>query len=329
MALFEALGYSPYRFYNLAAIVEGNYSINNTSLVGGIRADYREFFGLAISPRVGVVQKLGSRHTLRSTFSTAYRPPSSYLIYSGLLGISIDSLRLAFPSPNDSLQAERLFNVDLGWYFQVTPSQSFDFSAFFHKKYNLISRTNQSLTPLPGLFDYYGFVSDNNALASLIGLQLEHRATFKLGTMQVKSSSSVQYAAGSEVLPFGRGTLSRYREQPDFTAKWLIEVEPVKHIYVSARIHYFSNWITRSVVVPQVEDLLTAPSFTVVDASITYRWAAGQEVYLLCNNLFNTYYYGIGASGGAGIFANSVIFEDVFFNPQLLRVLKVGIRIAL
>ena len=50
---------------------------------------------------------------------------------------------------------------------------------------------------------------------------------------------------------------------------------------------------------------------------------------MLVNNLTNNAFYGIGASGGAGVANSRVVFEDLRFNPQLLRVIKLGVRISM
>lgn len=328
-AIFESLGLSPVNFYNIGAVLELAYHTGNTTIIAGGRYDYREYFGQAISPRIGITQMLGNRHHLRSTFSTAFRPPSSYLIYNGAYGISIDSISLAFPSPNDSLRAETLWNIDFGWLFQISEKQSIDFSAFYHKTNDLISRTSISLSPVFGLFEYYGFVSDKNAYAQLFCLQLVHNAKFQLGNVGFRSTMSLNYAQGKEVLPFGGGTVNYYRMQPAYTVKWLLEVNPTKSLYISVRSHFFSDWRTRSVVRAGLENVLVADGFYLIDLQVRYAIAENKEIYVTVNNATNNHYYGIGASGGAGTLAGRVVFEDLIYNPQLLRVIKVGVRIAL
>jgi hemoglobin/transferrin/lactoferrin receptor protein len=328
-AVLETLGFGPFNFYNIGAIAEIAYKTGNTTLLAGGRYDYREFFGMAINPRLGITQQLGSRHHLRSTFSTAFRPPSSYLIYNGGIGVVIDSIGLALPSPNDSLKAETLWNVDFGWLFQVNQKQSFDFSAFFHHNNNLISKTSANVTTVPGELNYYGFLNGNNAYSQLFGLQLVHNYKFSLGHVGFRSTLSLNYAKGSESLPFANETLKYYRMQPAYTAKWLLEVTPLKSLYVSVRTHFFSDWRTRSVISTSLQDELVADGFYMIDLNIRYALAEGKEIYLMVNNLTNNYYYGIGASGGAGVFNNRFVFEDLVFNPQLLRVIKIGARIAL
>jgi hypothetical protein len=117
--------------------------------------------------------------------------------------------------------------------------------------------------------------------------------------------------------------------QPAYTAKWLLEVTPFKSVYVSIRSQFFSTWRTRSVVRVGLAEELVADSFYTIDLNLRYAVAAGKEIYLMVNNLTNNYHFGIGASGGAGFLNNRKVFEDLFFNPQVLRVIKVGVRIAI
>jgi outer membrane receptor protein involved in Fe transport len=328
-AIYESLGFSPFNFYNIGAVLEAAYQAKNTRIIAGGRFDYREYFGSAISPRIGITQLVGKRHHLRSTFSTAFRPPSSFLIYNGAVGITVDSVSIAFPIPNNSLKAETHWNVDFGWLFSISEKQSLDLSAFYHKTNQLISRTNTSVTTPDGQLDFFGFLSDENASAQLFGLQVVHNTKFNLGRLGLRSALSLTYAQGSEELPFNYGTLSYYRMQPAYTAKWLLEATPFKSVYISIRSQFFSTWRTRSVVRVALADELVADSFYTIDLNLRYEVAAGKEIYLMVNNVTNNYHFGIGASGGAGLLNNRIVFEDLFFNPQLLRVIKVGVRIAL
>ena len=155
------------------------------------------------------------------------------------------------------------------------------------------------------------------------------RLKFTIGTVPFTSTTSIQLAAGVEELPFDRGRLDRFRGQPTFTGKWLLEFNPWPAIYANVRVHYLSNWITRSVILPGLEELLTAPDYYVIDLQLRYSFSKGKEVYVMANNITNNAFYGIGASGGAGIIGSGVIFEDIVLNPQLLRLIKVGVRLSI
>ena len=328
-AAYSTLGYTPYNFLAIGGVLELNYKTAHTSITVGSRVDYREFYGTVLNPRLGLVQKLGDRQVFRATFSTAFRPPSSYLIYNGVAGLTIDTIGVALPFPNDSLSAEKLWNLDGGWRFSINKQHYFDVSAFYHRNANLISRTTAFYGGGQNVITYYGFVSDENASAHLFGIQLVHGIKFNIGNIVFHSTFSANYNKGGEVLPFNRGTLANYRMQPDFTFKWLLEATLASGWYFSLRNQYFSSWRTRSVIVPEFEDILIADGFYTLDASIRYAYAEGQEIYFSVTNLTNTAYYGIGASGGAGFINGNFRFDDLIFNPQMLRWIKFGLHLNL
>ncbi len=323
----DSLGLGPYNFLTLGGIVDVNYKHEKWNFLVGVRADYREFYGLALNPRMGIVLKPNSKNRIRFTTSTAYRPPSSYLIYSGVQAYQVGGVKFGLPTANNNLGAEHLLSFDAGWAVLLSKNHTLDFSAFYHINKNLITRTT-SYTMVNGQEkEYYGYVNDESASARLLGLQVAHRVQFNWGNLPISSDASAQVAKGSEVLPFDRGSLSNYRMQPVTTVKWLIEAEPMAHLYASIRTQFFSDWRTRSVVVVGLGDELVAPSFYTIDVQLRYSFSEGKQVYVMVNNVMNTGYYGIGASGGAGVLNNRVVFEDLSFNPQLLRVVKVGVKI--
>jgi outer membrane cobalamin receptor len=325
LEFLDVLGIGPFNFYNAGGLLEFDYKRERFNALVGLRLDYREFFGLALSPRIGLVYKTGENSRLRFTASTAFRPPSSYLINSGIeLFALTDSTAIALPRPNNNLGAEELINLGIGWLWDVSADHSLDVSAFYYRNSNLITRTSTSLA---GIESYYGFVNDANSSASLAGVQLVDRYAFKIGSVQFNSTASIQLATGMEVLPFDRGRLNRFREQPLFTGKWLLEVNPIPSIYASLRTSVFSNWITRSTALAELEELLTVDGYYVLDLQLRYSFDEGKDVYIQVNNLTNNAFYGIGATGGVGVLNERVVFEDLIFNPQMLRFIRLGVRI--
>jgi len=325
----DRLGVGPYNFLNLGALVDATYTSKKTILSAGVRADYREYYGFVLNPRIGAVLKVNEKNRIRLAASTAYRPPSSYFINSGVQAYKVGGLEFGLPAPNNNLSAEKLLNLEGGWALNFSKKHTFDFSAFYQINKNLISRTTSFTLVDNQLSEYYGYVNDENSSSRLLGFQVVDRLNFLVGRLHVRSDFSVQIAKGTEVLPFGRGDLSNFRMQPLATVKWLLEVEPIPNVYTSIRTQFFSDWTTRSVVLQELEDELVAPAFYTIDFQLRYSLSKGKEVYLLVNNLTNNAFYGIGASGGAGVANSRVVFEDLRFNPQLLRVIKLGVRISM
>lgn len=112
-------------------------------------------------------------------------------------------------------------------------------------------------------------------------------------------------------------------------AKWLIEYEFLNHFRVMLRTHAFTEWRTRSVIAEGLQNILVAPPGYFLDLQLAYSFNEGMEVYAMVNNLTNNHYYGIDASGGAGLIGSRVVFQDLVFNPQMLRVFKFGARVNL
>lgn len=325
----DSLGVGPQNFYNIGALLDASYSSKKWNLLFGLRLDQREFFGFVISPRLGGVYKINRHNRLRMTISTAFRPPSTYLMANGVAYYEDADTAIGIPYSNHKLKAETLSNVDLGWWFKFNDRHQLDISAFFHVVQNHISKTSDEINIDGFVYPYYGFVSDENSQSTLLGLQIQYLSDIQLGTTVLQSNLSAQVSQGSEQLPFDRGTLDYYREQPMFYAKWLIEYEFINHFRVMLRAHAFTEWRTRSVIAEELQDILVAPSGYFLDFQLAYSFNKGMEVYAMVNNLTNNHYYGIDASGGAGIIGSRAVFQDLVFNPQMLRIFKFGVRLSL
>ena len=328
-AYLDTLGVGPQNFYNIGALVDASYESKKWNFLFGLRLDQREFFGFVVNPRIGGVYKMNKKNRLRFNMSTAFRPPSTYLITNGILYYDDIDTAIGLPHPNKELKAELLTNVEVGWWHKFNNHHQFDVSAFYHVNQNHIIRTTSQMFEDGKLRPYYGFVNDENSQSNLFGVQLQYLMNVDIGRTNLQSDFSVQYAKGSEQLPFNRGTIDHYRGQPEFYAKWLIEWSLSSHLSVMVRLHGFSDWRTRSVVRDVLQDVLVAPAGYFVDMQLTYSFFEGMEVYGMINNLTNNYYYGIDATGGAGLLGNRRVNQDLIYNPQLLRIVKFGARIRL
>ena len=323
----DNLGLGPFNFLNIGAVADASYKNDNWSVHLGLRGDYREFYGLVFNPRFGSVYKINPENRIRFTASTAFRPPSSYLVSNGILSQDQGGMVIGVPFPNPDLNAEKLLNVDGGYEWDISKYHQFRFTAFYHVNKNLITKTSLALNVNGEEIDYYGYLSDENSTSQLFGGQFLHVLQFELGKHKIRSEASILYAKGNEVLPFNRGNLDNYRQQPEFSGKWLLELSTPYNLHFMLRTQAFSKWSTRSVVVADLDEILVAPGFYTIDFQVRYVFDKGKEVYLMIDNLTNNAYFGIGATGGAGFVSNRVVFEDLFFNPQMLRVVKIGARI--
>ena len=313
-APLENIGFSPLNFYNTSLMGQLYYSTQKWEGLFGIRADYNSLFGGSINPRLGMGYSASDRLKFRISAGSAFRPPTSYLIFNSY---QVNQTSIPLPAPQWELNPERLISAEAGVRFIRNEHCKIDFAVFYHNRNNhLVRRSVRN-----GSDYFYGYLNSDDANSNLFGVQVQH-VIRDLGSLRFFNDISIQYTRGREELPLDAGTLNHYREQPDWTIKWIIGLYPVKNLHLGLRNHFMSNWILAMTVVEELQDVATVDGFYNLDLFLNYEINRNMEFSLNLYNITNASYAGITASGGLGEIYNvnpnesQFLIESLTYNPQ-------------
>ncbi len=320
----KALGFEPYNFSNTSVMAQMYYEKNKWELMLGFRYDYNSKYFGAFNPRVGASYKAKKNFILRASISSAFRPPSSYLIYN-----SVESLELTpgnpiiLPSPQFNINPETIITAEIGAKLIISKNQYFDFVVF---NYNTLNHIVKTLT-VGGNKLFYGYQNSENSRSGLFGVQAEYNVK-NMGSKRFFSSASLNYSKGFEVLPFDQGTLNEYREVPVWMAKWLLGFYPTKNLSVSVRNQFFSSWLSSSVFSAELKEASRINGYYTLDLMINYNLTENINAYVNVYNVTNSKYGGLSASNDLGILMGSSIFtESLLYNPQYGTRFTVGVSV--
>ncbi|MCT4623586.1 MAG: TonB-dependent receptor [Schleiferiaceae bacterium] len=320
----DSLGFAPFNFSNVGLMGQLYYEKGRWEAMFGLRFDYHSKFYGAINPRIGFSFKASPKSIIRFSSSTGFRPPSSYLIYSSYRSVVIDGDTVGIPSPQFDLDPEDFVSIDIGFKQLISKKSSFDVVAFYHETLNSIVKTLNN----QGDELFYGYQNSPNSRRGLFGVQVQY-VVKDIGLKKLFSDFSVSYSKGFEELPFNQGTLSDYREMPNWIGKWLIGFYPMKDLSLSLRNQFSSSWLSSSVVTSDVNFEYQVASFYTMDILINY--SATNSINLFCNifNVTDSKYGGISAVNDLGIATRTgaIFTESLYYNPQYGTKFTVGANI--
>lgn len=324
--VLELLNIKPFNFTNTSAMAQVYYEKKKWEGMLGVRYDYNSRFGGTINPRLGISYKLNPSMIFRGSITTAFRPPSSYMIYNSLQAIFIDSAFVVFPSPQFNLAPEQLISVEIGWKWLLSKNSMVDVAFFSHRTDNHIAKT---LSFVDGEL-FYGYQNSLESKSGLSGIQMQF--SFKdMGRLNWYSNLSVNYAQGYEILPFGIGRIDNYREMPNWIGKWLVGFYPFKGFCLSVRNQASSSWISSTIYSASQAEESRVDAFYTADVLMNYTVSSTIQVFANFFNINDAKHGGISAVNDIGIAgANDTndFTESLYLNPQYGARFTVGANIS-
>jgi iron complex outermembrane receptor protein len=148
-SMFDQLGSVTSNFYRLFGSAELRLS-ESLLLNAGALAENSDIAGDSLSPRMMLNWHLAPGHTLRAGASTAFRPPSAYEKYGRVQYYDVNGQNPTgyYTFNNGSLQAEKLYSQELGYYFApASESLSADLRVFNEQITDGISATETGIIP--------------------------------------------------------------------------------------------------------------------------------------------------------------------------------------
>ncbi len=323
--VLEFQNIKPFNFTNTSAMAQVYYERKKWEGMLGIRYDYNSRFGGTVNPRLGVSYKVSKEFILRGSITTAFRPPSSYLIYNSLERVVIDTSIVVFPSPQFNLDPEILTSVEIGWKWLISEKSLVDVAFYSHQTDNHIVK---SLSLVDGDL-FYGYQNSLESISGLSGIQLQY--SFRdLGRLKWHSNLSLNYAKGYEALPFRLGRIDNYREMPNWIGKWLVGFHPFKGFSLSVRNQVSSSWISSTIISASQAEESRIDGFYSADILVNYTVSNTIQVFANFFNVNNSKHGGISAVNDLGITGangTDTFTESLYLNPQYGARFTVGANI--
>jgi len=317
---FENFGINPLTFSNTAGFLQLFYLYKRFTFIAGGRYDYHSMFGGSLNPRIAVLFEIDKEMSLRASFGTAYRAPSTYYTYNSIAyqtteGISYQAV------PNPDLDPEKFNSAEIGYRYRVSAKFNMDLALFTHF---VDERTSLSVFPLdpdkyPDAINPGGlstaFVNDANSQARLFGIQANFRFRDIVGAGKLNTDVYISLAKGKEVLPNNFGNLDNYRMMPLVYTQLNLFYKPVPEVYIGFENIFSSKWYRRFFPLEPGElekrgFPATVDGYYRLDIIARFIFNENFQAFFDLNNVFNAYYGGISASGTR---------YDLIYNPQYGR----------
>lgn len=271
------------------------------------------------NPRLGILYKLDSFFSIRSSFTTAFRYPSSFFSASSYsVGESDDFINIT--SGSLDLEPESTLSFEAGIRFRRGNKFNLDASIYYTRTRNFINyvvRRNATENSL-----IWGYQNDPNSFSRLYGAQLNLQMNNLWPAIKLRTNVSLNYSKGKEKLipvdlsELGSAdlyTLPVIRAQPDFMAHLRTTFDAGKHLRFTLNHTFITDsWtrnklrITQALAQNNTESVIIDGYYNLNLRSI-FSVSRQLSVYLNFHNLFNNTYAGIDASYEPDI---------LLYNPQ-------------
>jgi len=327
---FAAFGYNPVTFSNTAGFLQMYYKFKRFIFIAGARYDYNSFYGGNENPRLAILFDIKKNMSLRASYGHAFRVPSTYyslnsLAYQTENGVFYQTV------PNKDLKPEKFNSIEIGYRFSASRIFSLDIAAYTH-----FIRENGSLSVVildpseyPDAINpnriSSAFVNDANSEARLFGLQANLRFKDIVPSVKMNTDLFVSLAKGREILPNNLGELNDYRMMPRFFTQLNISLAPIPEIFIAFENTFSSKWKRRFFPL-EPEELekrgfpTSVDGYYRLDLLARFILSDNFQAFLDIENVFNTYYGGISATGGR---------YDLIYNPQYGRTIKFGLSFSI
>ena len=130
---------------------------------------------------------------------------------------------------------------------------------------------------------------------------------------------SLNFNRGREILPFDGGELNKVRLTPDFSGKLETSFELFNRFYIHLNCIFADEWNNRNFTNTNSAQFTSFGYFS-VDGMGRWQISPSFNGFIKINNIFNTYYGGIGATG---------TFDDLILNPQEGITVRLGMSLSL
>ncbi len=341
-----------------AAFIQGYYHYKKWKVIAGLRFDNTDFYGNALSPKMGIFFKPKENIRLRGTWAAGFRGPGNYYYTNNYRGTVIGpDDQFAVSRRQTNLEPENMTSLELGGDFLVKDKWVFTVHAFHHTRYQNLVPTLQSPQTLlaeedsdeepggggpggPGgsggwepdssTAENYdiGFYNSNSSstLTSIQGFisydnhkWLKVEAFGQINIGQEQVEFELLDTLGEEESrEFEYQTFS---EMPNIMGGVNLHFSLGKGFYVSVYTKAFSKYTWGLQAINGIVDNNPAPGYYNVDGMISCDLGKRLTFYTRVNN--------VTRSTNRGIYTNSVSGYQYAYMPQLGRTMLAGLTFDL
>jgi hemoglobin/transferrin/lactoferrin receptor protein len=325
-SVFNGFGFNPITFHRSGLYLQFFYQTGKFGIFGGFRTEYHSLSGFSHNPRIALIYRAQKHLSLRASFSTGNRVPSSHYMYNSSARLSEAGIFYQVV-PDTDLGSEKMIAAEAGIRWNQFEWLRLDAAVFYHRIFDQFTRSfilldsnDYPLAVNPGWIAG-AYVNDERSHAELIGLQAELNFMNIIKPVRLDADLNLTLSKGRENLPNDLGTIDDYRQMPVFMGQLNFSFWPHERIRLFIRNYFSSGWVRGYL--PLDPDFLRQIGYP-VDISGYYRLdlhgrfliTRNFEAFARFNNITNTHYGGIDA------YADEY---DLFYNPQYGFDFRVGL----
>jgi outer membrane receptor for ferrienterochelin and colicins len=283
-------------FGAFAQYIRNTSLIKNTTLTLGMRYDNNSIYGVTVNPRIGIVNQLLKKVTVKLLFGSAYRAPTNFELYTDAGGTRIS---------NHELKPEKV--------------KSYEAIVIFMPQKTLLLRTNLFLNDLTDVIiqdvpvggGFSQNLNSGSALTRGIELDLEYIPDIKFSAF-----TNVTWQFGTlhtGIIETDMPNIARIKGNASVT------VRPGSLLNITLTGHWVGE---RSVVISN--PLEKVPGYFIADFVLTTRRLFHDKVIasLRIHNLFNRKYLDPGYRA-----ANGLLYGTVMEQPGINGLFKIAVNI--
>ncbi|WP_020530926.1 TonB-dependent receptor plug domain-containing protein [Flexithrix dorotheae] len=323
--VFGNFGINPITFTNIALFGQVYYNKGKFNITAGLRADENSIYGLSINPRIAGLFKLNEEMAIRASFGTAFKAPSTSIIYNSL-AVVFDSIEntVVYPiTPNTNIKPERFSSYELGYRYKISEKISFDFLLYSNQIEDLIKGHVTNVDPeeypnvTPEDTETRTNINHSDATSFLFGIQGTLSANELIESIHLGFDLAITKTEGFENLEGNEGRINDFRMMPEFIGQLRISCEPVNKLYFNFENTLMGSWYRRYT--PNLESFnnpfFENKGFYTLDLFTSYELSENLKTFVRIINVFDEKYGGIGPTG---------LDVDMIYNPQLGRNIQFG-----
>ena len=296
-------------------------TLKKLNVIAGLRYDsftnsnrFRNTNIRSFNPRIAMLYKINKKVSLYGSAATAFRITTPFYGANTFLIQSTDFSNVK-TNPPLGVKPEETRTVDLGLRYRIKENIRTEFNFF-------LSQTNKFISPFfdISLIDTQqpeasiGFANDDLSEILLYGGQATLKWINLWPYWKLNVAMSLNFNQGREILPFGGGELDKVRLTPDFSGKLETSFELFDRFYIHLNCIFADDWNNRNFTNTNSGQFISFGYFS-VDGMGRWQLSPSFNAFIKINNIFNTYYGGIGATG---------TFDDLILNPQEGITIRLG-----